>query len=397
MKRYSAIRSCNVSNRLIAAAKTGMSATYAYDPAGRRMSKTVTGGSYAGTMFFLDAGDDEIAEYDGSGNLLRRYVPGRGVDRPIAMVTAAGAKSFFHQDKTGSVIAMSDTSGNIATNNGVADGPYTYDAYGNCLIGGAACSGGVPFKYTGRRYDPETGLYFNRARFYSATVGRFLQTDPIGYGPDLDWYAYVANDPTDKIDPSGESVNGGCVGGGQVWQKPNCIPLLDSNGGSSGANGGNPDTALHQKYGPNGAGNYQVADNGSNTRMPTSSLERYALVYHIASPRELAQMRHDAAATVATRNLKDALPQAAVDLAIMALTKNAGAGWRAAGQAAAAAGASWEVVRDVERMTPEVNEEYRNLLNQRIDEVETERELQQEQREGSIVCSGGLCFPTGAW
>ncbi|MGA7674884.1 MAG: RHS repeat-associated core domain-containing protein, partial [Rhizomicrobium sp.] len=186
-----------------AAAKTGMSATYAYDPAGRRMSKTVTGGSYAGTTFFLDAGDDEVAEYDVSGALLRRYVPGRGVDQPIAMVTAAGAKSFFHQDKTGSVIAMSDTSGNIATNNGVADGPYTYDAYGNCLIGGAACSGGVPYKYTGRRYDPETGLYFNRARFYSAAVGRFLQTDPIGYGPDLDWYTYVANDPTDKTDPSG--------------------------------------------------------------------------------------------------------------------------------------------------------------------------------------------------
>ena len=203
MKRYSAIRSCNVSNRLIAAAKTGMSATYAYDPAGRRMSKIVTGGSYAGTTFFLDAGDDEIAEYDGSGNLLRRYVPGRGVDQPIAMVTAAGAKSFFHQDKTGSVIAMSDTSGNIATNNGVADGPYTYDAYGNCLIGGAACSGGVPFKYTGRRYDPETGLYFNRARFYSAAIGRFLQTDPIGYGPDLDWYTYAGNDPTDMTDPWG--------------------------------------------------------------------------------------------------------------------------------------------------------------------------------------------------
>ncbi|MGA7673412.1 MAG: RHS repeat-associated core domain-containing protein, partial [Rhizomicrobium sp.] len=74
---------------------------------------------------------------------------------------------------------------------------------GNCLIGGAACSGGVPFKYTGRRYDPETGLYFNRARFYSAAIGRFLQTDPIGYGPDLDWYTYAGNDPTDMTDPWG--------------------------------------------------------------------------------------------------------------------------------------------------------------------------------------------------
>jgi len=61
--------------------------------------------------------------------------------------------------------------------------------------------------YTGQRFDPETGLYYYRARYYSAALGRFLQTDPIGYKDDLDWYTYVGNDPTDKTDPTGLAVS----------------------------------------------------------------------------------------------------------------------------------------------------------------------------------------------
>ena len=108
------------------------------------------------------------------------------------MVTAAGAKTFFHADKMGSVIAMSDTAGNLA------EGPYTYDPYGN-----GAPTTGVPFKYTGQRLDPETGLYYDRARYYSASTGRFLQIDPAGYGAGMNLYVYANDDPTDLTDPSG--------------------------------------------------------------------------------------------------------------------------------------------------------------------------------------------------
>src|SRR6185312_1549573 len=74
-----------------------------------------------------------------------------------------GPQTFFHTDKQGSVVAMSDVSGALV------EGPYIYDPYGNCFTGGTPCAPGAsesPYRYTRRRFDPEPGCYYCRARYY---------------------------------------------------------------------------------------------------------------------------------------------------------------------------------------------------------------------------------------
>jgi len=109
----------------------------------------------------------------------------------IAVSGGTSTKSYNHQDGLGSIVALSSSTGAVGDK-------YTYGVYGE-----TANLTGNTFRYSGRRLDAETGLYYYRARYYSPKIGRFLQNDPIGYTGGINLYAYVGNDPLNLTDPSG--------------------------------------------------------------------------------------------------------------------------------------------------------------------------------------------------
>jgi RHS repeat-associated protein len=156
----------------------------------RRPSKTINGVT---TGFLYDGSNPVQEKVNGA---VTATITSSGVDGH-QLRDAGGVTRRYLTDGLGSTLGLVDSAGAGAT--------YTYEPYGRTYVAGN--DGGNAYRYAGRE-DDGTGLYFNRARYYSPGLQRFLSEDPIGFDGGNNLYGYVGNQPTARIDPSGEKPMG---------------------------------------------------------------------------------------------------------------------------------------------------------------------------------------------
>ena len=190
-------------NRLTSVSGPSVSASFVYDALGRRTSKIINGI----TIDYQYDGNDIVAEIGGSV-VSATYLRSLNIDEPF--VRQSSNNEYYHTDALGSVLALTDQTGAMQTN-------YRYDPFGNTTMTGSSTN---VFQFSGRESDG-TGLYYLRARYYSPTLQRFISEDPIGLlGGDVNFYAYVRNNPINGIDLLG-------LAAGDFWDVRTYLPDLE--------------------------------------------------------------------------------------------------------------------------------------------------------------------------
>ncbi len=186
-------------NRLLKVSRKsagGVLGEYKYDALGRRVSKQVSG-----TVISYYYDNARVIEEQSGGVTSATYTYGKGLDEVLTM-ERGGQSYYYHVNSLGSIVGLTDVSGNIVEQ-------YTYDAYGqpNIFDGSGAVlqisALNNHYFFTGREWDQESGLQFNRNRYLSYRLGRWMTSDPIGYKDSLNLFEYGRSNPINFIDPTG--------------------------------------------------------------------------------------------------------------------------------------------------------------------------------------------------
>lgn len=174
-------------NRLTEAWDRKTRVRYSYDALGRRVERNLGFGRER-TKFTYDGEDVLLDDANGTQT---KYLNGLGIDNKLQS-KAGSAVSYFLVDHLGSTNGLADATGSLTAQTG-------YDSFGNQTTN-------LPTRYgfTGRERDDFTGLMHYRARHYDPRLGRFISEDPIGFaGGDVNFYGYVRNNSTNRVDPYG--------------------------------------------------------------------------------------------------------------------------------------------------------------------------------------------------
>ncbi|HET7463412.1 MAG TPA: RHS repeat-associated core domain-containing protein [Longimicrobium sp.] len=181
----------NAQGQLASVDKNGvLAAYYKYDGLGRRVLRD---GATTGVSHFVYTGDNLLLAVNNSGTITDEYTYFPGVDQPLG-VRRGTAQHYFAIDANGNVLAITDSVGTVKNS-------YGYSPWG--VNESPSETFFNPLRYAAREWDPDAGIYFNRARWYDPDVHRFISQDPIGVGGGLNLYAYAGNDPVNGNDPTG--------------------------------------------------------------------------------------------------------------------------------------------------------------------------------------------------
>ncbi len=165
--------------------------TYNYDAAGNRISMSKNG---VATHYSYDASGNLINEYDASGNQKVHYDYGNN------LIGFDEAGEYYHTqgDLLGSVTGVTDESGNLVQTG-------SWDSYGNQLEADGSSSDASLVGWLGSLglMTDEDGKTYMRARYYDASLGKFITSDPIGGSGGLNTYAYCGNNGVSYTDSSG--------------------------------------------------------------------------------------------------------------------------------------------------------------------------------------------------
>lgn len=182
----------NKANRLTTVNVSGsLAATYTYNPLGQRVMKTLANGSKE--IYHYNLSGQLVAVTDAAGVTLREYIYWGG--QQVAMV-ANSITYYIHNDHLNTPQVVTNQSQQVVW---MGD----YEPFGK-LAANQSNSIELYSRFPGQYLDPETNLYYNYFRDYDPSIGRYIESDPIGLEGGINTYAYVEGNPLSKIDPTGK-------------------------------------------------------------------------------------------------------------------------------------------------------------------------------------------------
>ena len=170
--------------------------TYTYDGLWRLAKRVVTSPS-SETHYLQDLDGHIIAETDGSGNTTREYI--WLDDMPVAVIDGVNTPSpttyYVHTDHLMRPVVMTDGNGAIVWS-------AVYQPFGatQSITGSLVMNARFP----GQWFQLETGLHYNWFRHYDPSLGRYVESDPMGLkGGSYSTYSYAVSNPLSNFDPLG--------------------------------------------------------------------------------------------------------------------------------------------------------------------------------------------------